>query len=1130
MTVTVVAPGSGLVFQDSYDLDKTFESSHLTPAEIADYETDIDQAEEDLSSEFTNSVTINVDVEAVNVPPNADGFGFNLGNVASEFKEVTYATYLQGLQNVATSNYQKSAVAALEKLPDVSQNDNVLLPMAYARMLGLQNSGQTIPNTGTLPGTQAQISPTVDDTFYLNLNSQLGVQATLDSQPANTPNSSIVGAIEHELSEGGMGRMGFLNTVLTSNPPTYGPTDFFRVNAAGQSYLTPDLTGNTQTPVFFSPDPGVQNATVSTLEFNNNINDADFADWIQTQSSDPGLSDPFGPGDFSDTQHPLSSTLSQTDIDVLNVLGWTIASSGGGGTPPPLTIALKDDTGASSTDKLTSDPTLTGAAAPNATVTLSANGVALGTAAAGAGGDWTFTPTTLADGQHTITATESYGAGKTVTASLTFWLATQAPTVTATESVSGETNQTSDTIAGSAVAERVGADAITGVEIFDGNANLGPARLANGSWTFTAQNLLPGAHNFTARATDSAGNIGVFSLPQVVVTGSQPNNTYTLSGFSFTGDGVTDIRPKGINDSGEIVGYYLDGRADVPGPEGTASDEHGFYSKLSGGVRQYVSIDNPSSATATSLVQTRAFAVADNGDIVGWYQQQGDGIADDGTLYPLPTAGFIMSASWPGTFGTLGFTATGGFGTHALGVNSSDDIVGWYYDGSGEQHGFLREFTGYGVRGNYISFDPPNSVNTIAEGINDSGEIVGYYETSNGVYHGFTYNSVTGAYATIDVNGAADTEPLGINNSGEIVGEYIDSAGNTHGFVRSATGQFTTIDDPNAGSGGTLVSGINNAGEIVGWYTGTDGHSYGFTGVPAQGVVGGGSLSDIVLQNADGQPAIWIASGTNVVGGGTLNNPGPAWTAVGTGGFFTGDTSDILWQNTSTGQVSVWEMNGTTRIGGGAVSINPGSAWKAVGTGDFNGDHLSDILFQNTSTGQVSVWEMDGTTRTGGGAVSIDPGTSWKAVGTGDFTDDGFSDDILFQNASTGQLSIWEMDGNTRTGGGAVSINPGPAWRAIGTGDFYGAEDSDILFQNASTGQVAIWEMDGNQRTGGGAVSLNPGPAWRAIGTDNGGSDILFQNTSTGQTSIWEMDGTSRTGGGAVSVNAGPSWRAVALT
>jgi hypothetical protein len=72
------------------------------------------------------------------------------------------------------------------------------------------------------------------------------------------------------------------------------------------------------------------------------------------------------------------------------------------------------------------------------------------------------------------------------------------------------------------------------------------------------------------------------------------------------------------------------------------------------------------------------------------------------------------------------------------------------------------------------------------------------------------------------------------------------------------------------------------------------------------------------------------------------------------------------------------------------------------------------------------------------------------------------------------------MNGNTLTGGGPVSPNPGPSWRAVGTGDFNGDGFSDILFQNAS-GQASIWDMNGNTLTGGGPVSPNPGPSWRAV-------------------------------------------------
>jgi FG-GAP-like repeat len=237
---------------------------------------------------------------------------------------------------------------------------------------------------------------------------------------------------------------------------------------------------------------------------------------------------------------------------------------------------------------------------------------------------------------------------------------------------------------------------------------------------------------------------------------------------------------------------------------------------------------------------------------------------------------------------------------------------------------------------------------------------------------------------------------------------------------------------------------------------------------------------------------------------------------------------------------------------GGALTINAGAtAYTLKFTGNYDASSFAlsagpqlfqssppsllithvgpDILWQNAN-GQASFWDMNGDTRIGGGAVSVNPGPAWTAIGTGTFFS-GDTADILWRNTSTGQVSVWEMDGSTRIGGGAVGVNPGPAWTAVGTGDFNHDGLSDILFQNASTGQVSIWEMNGNTRAGGGAVSVIPGAAWKAVGTGdfygNGDSDILFQNTSTGQVSIWEMDGNTRIGGGAVSINPGTSWKAI---
>jgi autotransporter-associated beta strand protein len=348
--------------------------------------------------------------------------------------------------------------------------------------------------------------------------------------------------------------------------------------------------------------------------------------------------------------------------------------------------------------------------------------------------------------------------------------------------------------------------------------------------------------------------------------------------------------------------------------------------------------------------------------------------------------------------------------------------------------------------------------------------------------------------------------------------------------VSDVTTNFINGGTLNVLSGRIKFSGgFINTGVIHGLVT----RSGGVTTIsaPVSSDFSGDALSDILWQNTSGQASVWEVNGNSLIGGGPVSpNPGPSWTEIGTGDFNGDGHSDILFQNASSGQTSIWEMNGNSLIGGGPVSPNPGPNWKAIGTGDFNDAGLSDILFQNTSSGQVSIWEMNENKPIGDGPVSPNPGLSWKVVGTGDFNDDGHSD-VLFQNASTGQVSIWEMNGTTLIGGGTVGANLGPGWRAIGTGDFNDDGHSDILFQNTTSGQVSIWEMNGNNVSGGGTVSTDPGSSWRAIGTGDlngdGHSDILFQNTS-GQASIWEMNGNTLIGVGAVSPNPGSSWRAVA--
>jgi Ca2+-binding RTX toxin-like protein len=96
--------------------------------------------------------------------------------------------------------------------------------------------------------------------------------------------------------------------------------------------------------------------------------------------------------------------------------------------PPSVTIALATDTGVSTIDKISSIAALTGKGDANVDVHFTVDGSPIAdTAHSGADGSWSFTPVGLADGAHTIVASETNGTGSG-TATLSFTLDTHGPT------------------------------------------------------------------------------------------------------------------------------------------------------------------------------------------------------------------------------------------------------------------------------------------------------------------------------------------------------------------------------------------------------------------------------------------------------------------------------------------------------------------------------------------------------------------------------------------------------------------------------------------------------------------------------------------------------------------------------
>jgi hypothetical protein len=250
-----------------------------------------------------------------------------------------------------------------------------------------------------------------------------------------------------------------------------------------------------------------------------------------------------------------------------------------------------------------------------------------------------------------------------------------------------------------------------------------------------------------------------------------------------------------------------------------------------------------------------------------------------------------------------------------------------------------------------------------------------------------------------------------------------------------------------------------------------------------------------------------------------------------------GDTQpDFLFQNQTTGELAYWLMDGDQAT---AIDYlfpsNPGAPWRVAGMADLNGDNSTDLVFQNSKTGDLAYWLMDGTMATSIGYITPkNPGTDWNLVGMADFNRDGYTD-ILFQNSVTGNLYVWLMQGTREVEGQFITPkDPGADWKVVAVGDMNNDGHADILFQNINTGNLYVWYMVDTVQADGQFLSPNnPGAGWNVVGLSDinadGQPEIVFQEASTGMLAYWVMDGAS-----LVSIGfpdpmdpGGPDWKLV---
>lgn len=273
-----------------------------------------------------------------------------------------------------------------------------------------------------------------------------------------------------------------------------------------------------------------------------------------------------------------------------------------------------------------------------------------------------------------------------------------------------------------------------------------------------------------------------------------------------------------------------------------------------------------------------------------------------------------------------------------------------------------------------------------------------------------------------------------------------------------------------------------------------------------------------------GAVRIWLLDDTSVIGEVELPSVrDDDWTIIDVADFNADGTVDLLWRNRKSGDNVVWFLNAQGQLAGsGFMPRVSDRRWEMIAAADLTGDAKADLVWRNSYTGQIAIWEMNGVEFVAARSLSVSVvDYEWEIAEVLDFTGDGKAD-VLWRNAFSGDNVIWIMDGLTVAGSASLPSVDDDAWYIAGMDDyrdddrhddFLGSGVADLVWRNDATGQVLIWIMSDDD-TIGEFVEL-PTVAdddWQIQGLGDvnydAKPDIIWRNTQTGANLAWLMAGT----------------------
>ena len=179
-----------------------------------------------------------------------------------------------------------------------------------------------------------------------------------------------------------------------------------------------------------------------------------------------------------------------------------------------------------------------------------------------------------------------------------------------------------------------------------------------------------------------------------------------------------------------------------------------------------------------------------------------------------------------------------------------------------------------------------------------------------------------------------------------------------------------------------------------------------------------GTSADMFLRRGDGTYGIYNIGNNQILGSYQLGQVGTDWQLVGLGGFYGGDTADMLLRNTSTGGLEVYDIANNQIINAAFIGT-VGPEWQFSGVGNFSGvPGETDLLLRNVNTGGLEVYDITNNQLTGAAFIGT-VGLDWQFAGIAPIHAPGASD-LVLRNVNTGAFEVYDIANNQLTGAASL--------------------------------------------------------------------------------------------------------------